>query len=149
MQTIATSQTLSGIHPTLNTSSVPVLWTGRVLSSIAVAFMFVDSVGKLLRLPPVIEATAQLGYPAASVVPIGVILLCCTAAYAIPRTSVLGAVLTTAYLGGAVASQLRAGNPLLTHVLFPTYVAALVWGGLILRDAELRAFVVRRIGRAR
>ena len=105
------------------------------------AFLIFDSVGKLLEVQPVIDGTMQLGYPPDIVFSLGVILLSCVLAYVIPRTSVLGALLLTGYLGGAVATHVRVGNPLFTHVLFPTYVAALLWGGLMLRDARLRAFL--------
>ena len=119
---------------------------GRVLSGLAVAFLVFDSVGKLLEVQPVIEGTAQLGYPRDIVFALGVILLACVVAYVVPRTSVLGALLLTGYLGGAVATHARLEHPLFSHTLFPTYVAALIWGGLVLRDARLRAFLP--IGRA-
>src|SRR4029079_12733190 len=99
-----------------------------------------DSTGKLLEVQPVIDGTRQLGYPREIVFTLGVILLSCVVVYLIPRTSVLGALLLTGYLGGAVASQARVENPLFSHILFPTYVAILIWGGLVLRDARLRAF---------
>jgi pimeloyl-ACP methyl ester carboxylesterase len=117
---------------------------GRVLSILAVLFLTFDSVGKLLEVPAVMEGSTQLGYPTSTVFSLGVILLLCVAAYVIPRTSVLGAVLLTGYLGGAVATHVRVESPLFTHTLFPLYVAAFVWGGLLLRDARLRAFVLRR-----
>jgi hypothetical protein len=117
------------------------LWIGRVLSWIAVAFLLFDSSGKLLEVPPVIEGTVQLGYPPDIVFDLGVTLLSCVVTYMIPRTSPLGAVLLTAYLGGAVATHVRVGSPLFTHVLFPTYVAALLWCGLMLRDARLVEFL--------
>ena len=121
------------------------VWVGRGLSSFAVLFLVFDSVGKLLQVQPVIDGTIQLGYPRDIVFGLGVTLLSCVVAYVIPRTSVLGALLLTAYLGGAVATHVRVDNPLFTHVLFPTYVAAFLWGGLMLRDARLRAFLpVRR-----
>jgi hypothetical protein len=121
------------------------LWTGRVLSSLAVLFLLFDSAGKLFEVQPVIDGTLQLGYSREVVFTLGVILLSCVVAYVVPPTSVLGALLLTAYLGGAVATHVRVENPLFSHVLFPTYVAALLWGGLILRDARLRAFLpVRR-----
>lgn len=85
-----------------------------------------------------------MGYPASAVRPIGVILLACTLLYIFPRTAILGALLLTGYLGGAVASQVRAANPLFTHILFPVYFAFLVWGGLYLRDAGLRLLVPLR-----
>jgi hypothetical protein len=141
MQTITENQSFAGTIPTSHASSNRMLWTGRVLSGIAVAFLIFDSAGKLLQVQPVIEGTRRLGYPEEVVFGLGVTLLSCVLAYTMPRTSVLGAVLLTGYLGGAVATHVRIGNPLLTHTLFPTYVAALVWGGLMLRDARLRAFV--------
>ena len=116
------------------------IWTGRVLSGLAVLFLLFDSAGKLLEVQPVIDGTRQLGYPREIVFTLGVTLLSCVVVYLIPRTSVLGALLLTGYLGGAVASQARVENPLFSHILFPTYVAMLIWGGLVLRDARLRAF---------
>jgi hypothetical protein len=112
---------------------------GLALSGLAVAFLLFDAVAKLLRLPPVIQGTIQLGYPPEIVFGLGATLLACLLAYVHPRTSVLGAVLLTGYLGGAVATHVRVGNPVCTHVLFPTYVAAFVWGGLVLREPRLRA----------
>ena len=117
------------------------IWTGRTLSGLAVLFLLFDSAGKLLEVQPVIDGTTELGYPPDIVFGLGVILLSCVLAYLVPRTSVMGAVLLTGYLGGAVATHVRVGNPLLTHVLFPTYVAALLWGGLMLRDARLGPFM--------
>ena len=113
------------------------VWAGRILSGLAVAFLLFDAAGKLLRVAPVMEGTAALGYPASAVVPIGVLLLAGVLLYAVPKTSLLGAIYLAAYLGGAVASQYRVGNPLPTHVLFPVYVAAFVWGGLALRSPRL------------
>ena len=117
------------------------LWTGRILSGVAVLFLLFDAVGKLLEVRPVVAGTTALGYPAATVFTIGVIELLCIVAYVVPGTSVLGAVLTTGYLGGAIATHLRVENPLVTHTLFPIYVALFVWGGLFLRDAGLRVFL--------
>jgi len=113
---------------------------GRVLSTIAILFLVFDSVGKLLQVPPVLAGSVALGYPASTVFPLGVILLLCVVTYVIPSTSVLGAVLLTGYLGGAIATHVRVGNPLLSHTLFPIYVALFIWGGLFLRDAALREF---------
>jgi hypothetical protein len=127
------------------TQTVPVsksrLWTGRILTTLAVAFIVVDGVMKLFKPPFVVKATLELGYPESSIVGIGVLLLVCTLIHLIPRTSILGAVLLTGYLGGAVASNVRIGNPLFSHVLFPVYVAAMVWGGLYLRDPRLRDLI--------
>lgn len=116
-------------------------WTGRIMTGAAVAFLLFDTVIKLLRLDPAVEGTIQLGYPAESVMAIGLIELLCLAAYVFPRTAIPGAVLLTGYLGGAVATHVRVGSPLLTHILFPIYVAVLVWGGLYLRDGRLRALL--------
>jgi hypothetical protein len=120
------------------------LWTGRVLSTLAVLFLTFDATIKLLRLPMVEEASAKLGYQALTIFHIGMVLLVCVVLYAIPQTSVLGAILLTGYLGGAVATHTRVGDPLFSHILFPTYVGALVWLGLYLREPRLRALVLFR-----
>ena len=120
-------------------------WAGLAFSWLAVLFLLFDSAGKLLQVQPVIDGTLQLGYPRDSVFSLGLVLVSCVLAYIVPRTSVLGALLLTGYLGGAVATHVRVANPLFSHVLFPTYVAAFLWGGLILRDARLRALLpIRR-----
>ena len=124
--------------------SVPARWTGRVLSTLAVAFLAFDAVIKLLVLPPVVQSFGALGYPVHLAVTIGVLELACLAVYLVPRTAVLGAVLLTGYLGGAIATHVRLENPLFSHVLFPTYVAALVWGGLYLRDRRVSALFSAR-----
>jgi hypothetical protein len=117
------------------------LWTGRIISGIAVLFLLFDAVGKLLQPAAVVTGTTQLGWPARVIVPLGIVQLVCLILYLIPRTSVLGAILWTGYLGGAVATHVRIGNPLFTHILFPTYIAALLWGGLWLRDLRLRSLL--------
>jgi hypothetical protein len=118
---------------------------GAVLSAIAILFLLVDSVGKLIPIPPAVEYTVQLGYPESAVRLIGMILLVCLILYVVPRTSLLGAVMLTGYLGGAVATQLRLGSPLLSTTMFPIHIGVLVWGGLILREDRLRAlFPLRR-----
>lgn len=119
-------------------------WAGRILSTLAVLFLIMDSGIKILKLAPAVQGTVGLGYAESAVIPIGVVLLLCTLLYIFPRTAILGAVLLTGYLGGAVASQVRAGNPLFSHVLFPVYFAAFMWGGLYLRDASLRALLPLR-----
>lgn len=145
MQTIAQDNRFAATIQASEAGSRRQVWTGRVFSSLAVLFLLFDSIGKLLQVQPVIDGTVQLGYPRDIVFSLGVILLSCVVAYVIPRTSVVGALLLTGYLGGAIATHVRVGSPLFTHVLFPTYVAALLWGGLILRDARLRAFLpIRR-----
>ena len=120
------------------------LWTGRIIGTLAVLFLVFDSVGKLLTLPPVVEGSARLGFPESAVLGIGIIELVCIVAYLTPRTAVLGAILLTGYLGGAVATHVRIGDPVFSHVLFPIYVAVLVWGGLFLRDGRLRALIPLR-----
>jgi hypothetical protein len=119
-------------------------WAGRIMSGVAVLFLLFDGGAKVMQVPPVVEGTVQLGYPASSVVPIGVLVLVGTALYVAPPTAVLGAIFLTGFLGGAVATHVRVGNPLFTHALFPTYVAAFLWGGLALRDARLRALLTNR-----
>lgn len=116
-------------------------WIGRVLSAIPALFLLMDASMKLAHLQPVVEACARLGLPERVIGTIGAIEITCLALYLVPRTAVLGAVLLTGFLGGAVAIHLRAGDPLATHTLFPMYVGALFWAGLFLRDARLRAFV--------
>ena len=111
--------------------------TGTVMAGLAILFLSVDALGKVLRVAPVVEGTVRLGYPETVLVALGIIELVCVAAYAAPRTSVLGAILLTGYLGGAIATHVRIGSPLLTHTLFPIYVAALVWGALYLREDRL------------
>lgn len=120
------------------------VWTGRVLSGLAVLFLLFDAVIKLMRIAPVVESFAKLGYPAGLEIPLGTVLLVCTLLYAIPRTAVLGAILLTGYLGGAVATHVRVGDPLASHILFPIYVGVLVWGGLYLRERRLGALVPLR-----
>ena len=115
------------------------LWLGRTLSALAILFLTLDAVVKLLRIPAAVEGSAQLGWPPNVIFPLGLVLVACVAVYLIPRTRVLGAILLTGYLGGAVATHVRVGNPLLSHTLFPVYVALFIWGGLWLRDRRLRA----------
>lgn len=117
------------------------LWAGRVLSGTAVAFLLFDAAGKLMKVVPVVEGAVKLGYPERVVFPLGVLLLMGIVVYVFPRTSVLGAIYLTAFLGGAVATHVRAGSPLATHVLFPVYVAAFLWGGLALRKPRLVALL--------
>jgi len=145
MQTNEQDNSSAGTIQTGRAGATRRLMAGRLLSRLGVLFLLFDSAGKLLQVQPVLDGTAQLGYPRHIVFSLGAILLSCVVAYVIPRTSVLGALLLTGYLGGAVATHVRVENPLFSHVLFPTYVAAVLWGGLILRDARLGAFLpVRR-----
>lgn len=121
-------------------------WVGWALSGLALIFLIMDAAMKLLALPVVLKAGEELGFPGADMArTLGIILAVCAVLYAFPRTALLGAVLLTAYLGGAIATHVRAGSPLFTHVLFGVYVAIVVWAGLYLRDAALPAlFPIRR-----
>jgi len=120
------------------------LWTGRVLSALGALFLLFDGVIHILKITPVVEAFAQLGYPLGTAGALGVIEIICVALYLLPRTSVLGAILLTGYLGGAIATQVRVGAPLFSTTLFPIYVALFVWGGLYLRDEAVRALIPLR-----
>jgi DoxX-like family len=117
------------------------LWTGRILSALPVLFMLMDGVMKLMKPDFVVKATVQLGFPENVIAPLGIIVLICTILYAIPQTAVLGAILLTGYLGGAVATHVRGGDPLFSHILAPVYFAILIWGGLYLREPRLSALV--------
>lgn len=117
------------------------LVTAHVLTTLTGLFLTFDTVMKVLQLAPAMQATTELGYPGAAVLWIGVIELVCLGLYLFPPTSVLGALFLTGYLGGAIATHVRAGSPLLSHTLFPIYVALLLWGGLYLRETRLGALI--------
>ena len=125
---------------TTKTETKGQLWAGRILTGIAILFFLFDAISKLLKPAAVVEATVALGYKETAIVPIGVALLVCTLLYAIPRTSVLGAVLLTGYLGGAVASNVRAETPLF-NLVFPILFAVIAWGGVWLRNSRLRELI--------
>jgi hypothetical protein len=129
--------TMPGIQA--NSASKKMLWTGRTLTTLVVLFLLMDAAMHLSKIPPVVAAFAQLGLPLQLAFTLAMIKLVCLALYLYPRTSVLGAVLLTGYLGGAVAIHLRVGNPLFGETLFPVYMGVLLWGGLYLRDTSLRA----------
>jgi hypothetical protein len=116
------------------------LWTGWVLSALPALFLLFDGAMKLVKPAFVVEATVQLGYSESVILPLGIILLVCTVFYLIPNTAVLGAILLTGYLGGAVATHVRAGDGPF-EILFPVVFGALLWGGLVLRDERLRSLV--------
>ena len=117
------------------------MWASRILTGISTAFFVFDASVKVLQLAPAVEGSADLGWSGDAIFVIGVIEIVCLALYLIPRTAVLGALLWTGYLGGAVATHVRVENPLFSHTLFPIYVAALLWAALWLRgDARVRAF---------
>ncbi len=138
IQSDAASSTTHSSQP-----SKKALWAGRVLSGLAVLFLAFDAAMKLLKVAPAVEGTAQLGYPVSVIVPLGLIQLACLIVYLIPRLSPLGAILWTGYLGGAIATHVRLENPLFSHILFPIYIAALLWAGLWLRDRRVRALLAK------
>ena len=117
------------------------LWTGRIMSIIVILFLLFDGITKLIVVEEAVNGTVQLGYPESTVQVIGLILLVCLIIYIVPRTSVFGAILLTGFLGGAVATQLRIGNPLFSNILFPVYLGILLWGGIFLRDNKLKGII--------
>ena len=141
-------ETTATIHASKDAQSAPLskgrLWTGRIMSALPALFLLIDGVGKLVKPAPVVQGTVQLGYPESVLLGLGIVLLSCTVLYVIPRTAILGAILLTGYLGGAIATHVRVGSPLFSHILFPVYLAVLIWGGLYLRDERLRALIPLR-----
>jgi hypothetical protein len=123
--------------------SKPALWLGRILSGLVILFLLFDGAIKLVPWPVVTETMDRIGYGSSETLArsLGIITIVCTILYAIPPTSILGAILLTGYLGGAMASHLRIGSPLFSHILFGFYLGLMVWGGLWLRDKSLRASI--------
>ena len=121
----------------------PALWTGRVLSGLAILFLLFDGAIKLVPWPVVTETMDRIGYGSSENLAraLGAITIACSVLYAIPPTSILGAILLTGYLGGAIASHVRIGSPLFSHVLFGLYLGLMLWAGLWLRDRSLRALM--------
>lgn len=118
------------------------IWASRILTALSALFLLMDGGMKLFKPPFVIEATARLGYPESTIVGIGLTLLVCTVLYLIPRTAVLGTILLTGYLGGAVASNVRAGTPLF-NMVFPVLFGVMAWASLVLRDKRLESILLR------
>jgi hypothetical protein len=133
-------QTLVQINQTSNAA----LWIGRIMSGLVIAFMLLDGAMKLVPLDVVVTTSEQIGIPGSLARTLGILGLICTVLYAVPRTSIIGAILLTGYLGGAIASHLRLGDPIFTHTLFGLYLGLLMWGGLYLRDDRLRALIPLR-----
>lgn len=131
----------------MSSTTKPRYLAGIAMSGLVIAFLLFDAGMKLAPLDIVITTTADLGYPPSPGLArgLGAVILVCTALYAFPRTAVLGAILLTAYMGGTVATHLRVGNPLFTHMLFGVYLAILAWGGLYLRDPRLQALLPFRM----
>ena len=127
---------------TTNTSSKKMKITGWVLSILAILLLLVDGFAKLIKPEPVIQATLQLGYPESTITTIGMLVIICAIIYAIPRSALLGAILLTGFLGGAIATHFRINNPLFSHTLFPVYVLLFIWLGLYLRSAPLRKLLL-------
>jgi hypothetical protein len=123
--------------------SKAMLWSGRIMSGLPALFLLVDAIAKFAKPAPVVEGTVKLGYSESVIIPLGIVLLACTILYLIPRTSILGAILLTGYLGGAVATHVRVGDPMF-NILFPVIFGAFLWGGLYLRDARLRSLIPLR-----
>jgi|SRR5579859_550036 len=119
------------------------LWAGRVMSALPILFLIFDGVTHLMQIAPVMDAFRQLGYPTSLAVEIGLIELVCVIVYLIPSTSVLGAILLTGYLGGAIVPHVRIGDSLFTQI-FPIILGLLLWGGLYLRNDRLRALIPLR-----
>jgi len=119
-------------------------WAGHIISALVILFLLFDGVIKLFPLEVVTETLGHLGYPPSLARSLGILTLVCAALYAIPQTSVLGAVLLTGLLGGAIATHLRVGSPTFSHLLFGVYLGLMVWGGLYLRDERLHALLPLR-----
>jgi fucose permease len=130
-----------------DTQTAPVskkmLWTGRIIGALPALFLLLDGVMKLVKPAPVVEATVRLGYPESVILGLGIVLIACTVLYLVPRTAILGAILLTGYLGGAVATHVRVGEGPFP-VLFPVVFGVMIWGGLWLRDERLRALIPLR-----
>ncbi|MCG8920180.1 DoxX family protein [Actinokineospora sp. PR83] len=133
--------TTTATRPAGRSTNTTATRVGYALSGVAVVFLLFDAVIHLLVLPQVAEAAGQLGFPVSTMPVIGALELVCLVLYVVPRTSVLGAILLTAFLGGAMSAQVRVGAPLLSTVLFSAYVAVVVWAGLYLRNAALRSAI--------
>jgi len=127
---------------TTNTSSKKMKITGWVLSILAILLLLADGFAKLIKPEPVVQATLQLGYPESTITTIGILVIICAIIYAIPRSALLGAILLTGFLGGAIATHFRINNPLFSHTLFPVYVLLFIWLGLYLRSASLRKLLL-------
>lgn len=121
--------------------SKAMLWTGRVITTLVVLFLLFDCSIKIAKAAPAMEGTVKLGYPASTIVPIGLTLLVCIIMYVIPKTNVLGAILLTGYLGGATATQVRIQDP---WFLFPVLIGVLAWGGMYFRNYRIRELIPTR-----
>jgi hypothetical protein len=134
--------TIAGTAPVSKTA----LWLGRILSGLVIVFMLFDGAIKLVPWPVVTETMDRIGYGSSESLArsLGIISIVCTVLYAVPPTSILGAILLTGYLGGAMASHVRIGSPLFSHILFGFYLGLMVWGGIWLRNRNLRTLIPLR-----
>ena len=130
----------SETHDRASTRSKFRLWAGRVISALPAVFLLFDGIMKIVKPAIVMEATVKLGYPEGVILGLGVVLIICTLIYLIPQTAVLGAILLTGYLGGAVATHVRVGDPLFP-IVFPVILGTMLWGGLYLRNERLRRLI--------
>jgi DoxX-like protein len=130
-------QTVAQTPPTSNRGR----WAGHIVSGVVILFLLLDGAMKLIPLDVVVRTSQELGIPVSLARTLGVLTIACAILYAIPSTSVLGAILLTGYLGGAIYTHLRVGSPLLTHTLFGVYLGLMIWGGLYLRDERVRALI--------
>ena len=130
--------------PEASANPTTLIWVGRILSGLVVAFLLMDAAMKLVPLKPVIDTMQSLGFNSTDALArgLGILLLACTALYAFPKKALLGALLLTGYLGGAIAIQLRAGNPLFSHILFGGYVGIFMWMGLLIRHGQIRSLLI-------
>jgi hypothetical protein len=143
----STMRTVVGLPETTAEVSSGRLWTGRVIAGLMAAFLLMDVVIKFMKPPQVAEAFVRSGWSLDLSVPLGIILLISLVVYLVPQTSILGAILLTGYLGGAVASNMRLHEPLFSYTLFPVYFGVLTWLSLWLRDPRLNAFIPLRRAR--
>lgn len=133
----STTPTQFLVQPSATAVSRGRIWTGRVIAGFATLFLLFDATMKFVRPAAVLQAFARTGWPPELSIPLGAILLTCTVLFVVPRTAVLGGLLLTGYLGGAVAANVRLENPLFSHTLFPVYFGVLIWASLLLRDPRL------------
>jgi hypothetical protein len=130
--------------PEISPNPTAIIWVGRVLSGLVIAFLLMDAAMKLIPVEPVTATMQTLGFNSTDTLArgLGVLLLVCTALYAFPKTALLGALLLTGYLGGAIAIQLRSGNPLFSHILFGGYIGIFMWAGLLIRNGQIRSLLI-------
>jgi hypothetical protein len=130
--------------PETSPNPTALIWAGRVLSGLVIAFLLMDAAMKLIPVEPVITTMQALGFNSTETLArgLGALLLVCTALYVFPKTALLGALLLTGYLGGAIAIQLRSGNPLFSHILFGGYIGIFMWAGLLIRNGQIRSLLI-------